>query len=124
MKYGSCPLTYRPDQFADMFESPLGISLWAFITSPTNQIRMETACDLKRTAAEALVYPLVLEFGDAIRQPRMKRMIGHMIRQVMEQRGFKLEQKNVRVRTGDVFVRASRYVRVDHSSLNNGCRND
>jgi len=38
-------------------------------------------------------------------------MIGHMTRQVMEARGFAIDAQGVRVRTGGLFVRATRYKR-------------
>jgi len=102
---------YDPWRFTDLADTKLGRDLWQFLNERDHVLRMETASELSRPAVEAVATRLVAEFGDDVRDHRVKRMIGHMARQVMEHRGFVLDAQNVRVRTGDLFTRASRYKR-------------
>lgn len=105
------PHEYDPGRFVDLADSEIGRALWAFLNERDNVLRMETASELRRPAVEALATRLVGHFGDRVREGRVKQMIGHMARQVMEARGFALDAQGVRVRTGDLFVRGSRYKR-------------
>ncbi len=102
---------YRPSRFSDRANTELGHSLWRFLNAPDNHLRMETASELRRPAVEALATRLTKTFGEQVSEDRTKRMIGHMVRQIMEERGFVLDGQNVRVRIGHLFQRASRYKR-------------
>ena len=107
----SYPPKYNPWRFTDLANTQLGRGLWVFLNERDNVLRMETASELRRPAVEAVATRLVLTFGDDVREDRVKRMIGHMTKQVMKHHGFELDSQNVRVRTGDLFVRGSRYLR-------------
>ena len=107
------PPNYDPWRFTDIADSALGLDLWAFLNEHDNVVRMETASELGQPALAALATRLVAKFGDDVRQHRVKRMLGHMARQVMEHHGFVLDAQNVRVRVGDLFTRASRYKRYE-----------
>ena len=88
-----------------------GAEIWAFLNSIENIVRMETATYLGRPAAEALSPQLLALFGSAIAEDRMKQMIGHMIRQILESRGYSVDRGNVRInREGNIFSSATRYV--------------
>jgi len=100
---------YHPGRFSDLADSSLGKRIWDFLIDHDNLVRMDTASELRRPAVEALATRLVERFGDEIRQRRIKQMIGHMARQIMEGRGFVLSAQGVKVRTGDLFTTASRY---------------
>lgn len=103
-------MQYQPDRYRTTFENNHGVELFAFITEPENLIRMETATYLSRPAIEPLSPFLVQRFGTEIAVDRMKQMMGHMVRQIMEQRGYRLEQGNVKITSsGNIFSRASRY---------------
>ena len=103
-------MQYEPDRYRTTFESNHGDELFAFMTEPENLIRMETATYLSRPAIEPLSPFLVQRFGAKIAVDRMKQMMGHMVRQIMEQRGYRLEQGNVKITSpGNIFSRASRY---------------
>ncbi len=53
---------------------------------------------------------LLSRFGDQIREDRIKQMTGHMIRQVLESRGYRVDWTNVRInREGNIFTSATRY---------------
>ncbi len=105
------PPEYDPGRFVDLADSELGRALWGFLNERDNVLRMETASELRRPAVEALATRLVGRFGERVREGRVKQMIGHMTRQVMEARGFAIDAQGVRVRTGGLFVRATRYKR-------------
>ena len=102
---------YKPNRFSSTFDNGGGPDIWAFLNQPDNIIRMETATYLVRTAAEPLSPFLLSRFGDDIRAPRLKQMIGHMIRQIMESRGYHVDRNNVRITTTDnMFTSATRYM--------------
>jgi hypothetical protein len=104
-------LKYNPNRFSSTFENEGGEGIWEFLNQPDNIIRMETATFLVRTAAEPLSPYLLAKFGDGIRTPRLKQMIGHMIRQIMESRGYHVDRNNVRITTTDnMFTSATRYM--------------
>jgi len=103
---------YDPGRFSDLAGTPTAERLWAFLIREHNIIRMETASELGRAAVEAVASRLLDEFGPDIKEHRLKRMIGHMVKQVMRSRGFTPETSNVRVRVGGVFKRGTRYERL------------
>jgi len=72
---------------------------------------MEVASYLRRPAVEALSPHLLARFGTLIRSNTMKQMIGHMVRQVLEGRGYRLDRNNVRIRRPDnIFFSGSAYI--------------
>ncbi len=101
---------YKPWRFTDLSDTPLGKALWRFLNERDNVLRMETASELGRPAVEALATRLLDRFGTEVENDRVKRMIGHMVRQVME-KDFEMDGQNARVRTGGLFKRGTRYVR-------------
>jgi hypothetical protein len=103
-------MKYYAGNFSDLAELTLGKDLWEFLNRDDNIVRMETATDLGRTAAEAISKNLLEKFGDDVKVNRVKQMIGHMIRQVMENRGYQIGSQNVKVDDKRLFVKASRYV--------------
>lgn len=104
---------YIPGVFATLAASPLGIELWTFLNSPESRLRMRTASDLGRPALEAVEELLLEKFDDQVLEDRVKQMIGHMTRQVMEHEGYVIDAKDVKMTGGAPFVRATRYKRPD-----------
>lgn len=103
---------YIPKNFGDLFGTGLGKALWAFMNEHDTLIRMETATYLGRPAVEPLGPLLLNEFGDKVREHRVKQMIGHMVRQVVEARGYIVDRQGVRItRSGNLFTSGTRYVR-------------
>lgn len=101
---------YEPQQFSEMFKTDLGQALWRFLNEPESMLRMETATYLSRPALEALSPSMQARFGDAVFEDRMKRMAGHMVRQIMEANGYRLDRTGVRITTeGNGFSTAARY---------------
>ncbi|MCU0882104.1 MAG: hypothetical protein MUF14_05485, partial [Hyphomonadaceae bacterium] len=102
-------VVYDPQNFRDLYETELGASVWRFLVQPDNRIRMETASYLGRAAVEPLAPGLVLEFGSEIGQDRIKQMIGHMVRQIMEAVGYKIDRPGLRITRESLFSSGARY---------------
>jgi hypothetical protein len=104
-------MDYAPKNFSDLFGRWPGAELWEYLQRPRSVLVMETATKLHRPAVEAVGEELLGEFGELVRGKRMKQMIGHMVRQVMEARGYELDAQRVPVRFDTVFSTGSRYRR-------------
>jgi uncharacterized protein YneF (UPF0154 family) len=103
-------MKYNAGRYISTFENEDGAAIWAFLTSKENMIRMETAAYLSRPAIEPMSAFLVEQFGSRVSNDRIKQMMGHMVRQIMEQRGYRLQQGNVKIAShNNIFSRASRY---------------
>src|SRR5438067_909278 len=102
--------TYNPEKFAALYASDLGQRLWAFLTRPENVARLETASELSKPAVEGIEEPLLEAFGEDVLADRVKQMIGHMVRQILEHRGWALDQGDVKVQSVP-FMKAARYRR-------------
>ena len=107
---------YKPSKFSDISDSDFGIRLWKFLTSPDTLLRMDTATYLRRPACEAIQDELTNEFkefrlrdGDKSKLIRYKQMCGHMVRQIMEQRGYVMDSQRIPLRVGNLFKTATRY---------------
>ena len=79
---------YNPGKFASLYASALGQRLWAFLTRPENVARLETASELSKPAVEGIEEQLLAEFREDVLAHRVKQMVGHMVRQIMEQRDW------------------------------------
>ena len=106
-------LDYHAARFASTYEGENGRAIWTFLNEADNVVRMETATYLSRPAVEPLSPYLLDRFGDTGRQDRLKQMIGHMVRQLLESRGYRVDRNNVRItREGNIFASATRYLPV------------
>lgn len=107
-------MQYNPESYSTTFENQGGAEIWAFLTERENTIRMETATYLSRPAIEPMSPLLYERFGHKITVDRIKQMMGHMVRQIMEQRGYRLQQGNVKITSqSNIFSRASRYSAIE-----------
>ena len=112
---------------SDTFDSN---RLWSFLSSRENIIRMITATELEKPAAEAMsyrleaFYPEKPEDGEGFIQ--FKQVIGYMIKTIMELHGYIVEQKRVKISshpnpdTQEVlkyFTTASRYRKLTDSDM-------
>ena len=102
-------------KFGDVW-SVITEALWRFIQRPDNIIRMETAVQLGRAPVEALSAILVTEFGTGVANDRVKQLIGHLIRHVMEACGYSIERKSLRITRTCLFASGARYRRRDRPS--------
>ena len=109
-------LIYNAGRFGDIGNTALGRRLWRFLLERENVLRLEVASELRHPAVEGIAERLVDCFGDDVRPDRVKQVVGHMVRQVLESRGFTLDAQNLRTRFGaGLFSRASRYRRLPHA---------
>lgn len=102
---------FVPGSFSDVSNTPLGQAIWAYLQTQSSIACLETTTYLKRPALEGLQPHLIAQFGDDVRTDRIKRMTGRMVRQVMERRGYALDQTDVGIRVGDLYKTAARYIR-------------
>ncbi|QDF37532.1 hypothetical protein FJN17_08105 [Bradyrhizobium symbiodeficiens] len=105
-------LAYSPEKFASLYATDLGQRMWAFLTSPENVSRLETASQLSKPAVEGIEEQLLAEFRKHMLADRVKQMVGHMVRQILEQRDWVLDQTDVKVQSVP-FSKAARYRRAD-----------
>ena len=103
---------YNPEKFKSLYEFPLGDRLWGFLNSEEIVARLIAFSEANRPAVHGIEEALLEEFGDAVCENRVKQMIGHMVRQIMEQRGWVIDQQNVSVFSLP-FIKATRYRRID-----------
>jgi hypothetical protein len=105
-------LTYSPEKFASLYASDLGQRIWTFVTRPENIARLETASELSKPAVEGIEEQLLEAFREDVLADRVKQMVGHMVRQILEQRDWVLDQSDVKVQSVP-FSKAARYRRPD-----------
>ena len=108
-------LAYDAQNFRDLAETPLGQEIWAFLKTRDNLTRMETATFLDRAAVEPIAPCLARNFGSEIAQDRLKQMIGHMTRQIMEALGYEIDRQGLRITRESLFTTATRYRRRDEA---------
>ena len=103
---------YKSEQFSAIANTQLGQQLWDFLSSDQITRDMELASDLGHPAVAAIEESLLSEFDAQILDDRIKQMIGHMIRQIMERGGFVIDQSNVTI-SSVPFSKGTRYKRPD-----------
>lgn len=108
--------SYNPETFATLYASPLGQALWDFLNKPETIARLETATELGKPAVAGIEEQLLETFGEQVLADRVKQMIGHMVRQILEPRGWILDQSEVKVQSVP-FIKAARYKRPDWFTL-------
>ncbi len=115
--YDDVDFTYAPGPFVDLAETDLGQTLWQFLTQPHIVHAMVIAVRLGAAPVSAISEDLLTAFGsgDPYQQPKealmsglqqrfpigqsvsldqIKRMIGHMIRQILGQLGLTIRTRN------------------------------
>lgn len=102
-------MTYDAKNFGDLAETPLGKELWRLLTSPIYIHDMKKATKAKLPAVALIGDDLLEELGEQVKERRVKQMVGHMTRQIMEGQGYVLDAQNVRITCDKVFVSGSRY---------------
>ena len=108
---------YRPDKFDAIFTKFNGPAFWAWLHRTDVIAMMETASYLRRPAVEPLSPLLKEDFGHQVEPVKVRQMIGHMVRQVLETRGYHLDRSNVRItRPGNIFHFGSAYARTGRTS--------
>lgn len=101
---------YDPKGFKDIFDTDLGQKIWDYLNLEKAWERLELTTQLGHPAAEGIGDKLLEQFGEVVKEDRVKQAIGHMIRHIMKLHGYTLMQKGVRCRKKtEVFTFASRY---------------
>ncbi len=100
---------YDSQHFRELAETELGQEILKFMTHPVNVVRMQTATELERVAVEPLGKYLVKEFGEEVIDDRIKQMIGHMARQIMEHIGYQHDRKSLQITRPGLFSSGSTY---------------
>lgn len=108
---------YQPGPYRDLAESRAAKGVWPFLNQSDTIAKMEAASKLGRPAVEALEEDLLDRFGELVLVDRVKQMIGHMARQIMEVRGWRIDIQNVKITNGGPFSRGTRYRRADKVTL-------
>lgn len=102
-------MNYEAGVYTATYRTALGKSLWVFLNEKESVIRLKTATSMERPALEALEERLLERFGAEVLDDRVKQMIGHMTRQIMEREGYVVDIQNVRMTNGAPFSKATRY---------------
>lgn len=102
---------FRPDA-----ETELGQQLWRFLNEEPVIVRLETATELGRPAVTGIEEPLLRRFRKKVVNDRIKQMLGHMVRQVLEGRGYCVQKQNVIINSA-LFSKGTRYGRPEWHRL-------
>jgi hypothetical protein len=107
---------YDAARFAKEANTPLGREIFAFLASEVAVDAMEVASDLGSPAVAGIEEKLLKKFGDKVMPDRIKQMIGHMVRQIMEDEGFVVDQGDMKM--GSIpFSKGTRYKRPEWFTL-------
>ena len=105
---------YTDKKFNDLLigqYSQLSKDIWTFLKTRESLIKMETATYLKKPAVTALQKDLINNFPlkNHVKLTRFKQLIGAMVRDILFDHGYVIEQHEITVNPSDLFVKASRY---------------
>lgn len=89
---------------------------WDCLNEPENVRAMIEATDLGHPAVVAVREGLLEVFGDEMLIERNRQRIGHMVRQIVDGRGYEIDQPNVKL-AAFPFTRATRYRQRDAFAL-------
>lgn len=104
--------TYDPGTFTQLFGELRGQRLWAKLNTREYISCLETATALRQPAIKGIEELLLRDFGADVIEDRVKQMIGHMVRQVMERHGYEVDQQKVKI-DSIPFYAGTRYKRWD-----------
>ena len=102
-------MEFEAGSFSDIADTALGKALWKFLISQEALLMMKTATYLSKPALEPLQPSLLELFGEEVKSDRIKQMLGKMVRQIMENQGYALDQVGVRLKQNPLFLSAARY---------------
>ena len=105
-------VSFDPGSFTDVYNprSGLGLQLWEWLWRDENIVRMETACYLEKVAVEPLQPGLLADFDEKlIRNPRVKQLIGRMVKQILRARGYHWVGKDYKLKHRELFTTGSKY---------------
>ena len=109
-------IRYVAGTFQSTADTDLGRNLWQFLNEDRIVESLKTATDLGKPAVTGIEEQLLDRFGEYVVDDRVKQMVGHMVRQVMEARGYGLERREVFIGSA-LFSKGTRYSRPDWQRL-------
>ena len=108
---------YVAGPFRPLAETELGKQLWRFLNEESVVARLETATELRKPAVAGIEGALLCRFREkVVGRDRIKQMLGHMVRQVLEGKGYCLEKQNVIINSA-LFSKGTRYSRPEWHRL-------
>jgi len=108
-----------PGSFRDIFETQLGQDIFKLMVQHDSLLQLKTGGFYGCVAVESLSRKLLDAFGDKVRAPRIKRFIGFMGRKIMQQLGFRIESRDIKIRDKVLFVsRGASYEYVGETARN------
>lgn len=96
--------------------SPFERRLRAFMQRDDMTNAMLVATDLGHPAVVGIAEPLLAEFGEELDSDHHRQLVGTFAREIIEPKGYVIDQTNVRVTTYP-FTKATRYKRRDGVAL-------
>ena len=108
--------SYDARMFRPIANTNLGKQLWNFLNDDIIVACMKTATYLGKPSVLGIEENLLDEFQNQVVDDRVKQMIGHMIRQIMEANGYIVEKRNVII--GSIlFSKGTCYTRPEWQQL-------
>lgn len=102
-------MTFKNRFFGPLSQEPWAQEIWAFLNEDDSIRRMEAASALGRPALEGVVIDLEQGWGDHLGSDQARKMVGAMIKEVMEPRGWEIESQGLKMQYGHQFSVATRY---------------
>jgi hypothetical protein len=99
---------YDPQRFASLYER-VGPKLREFFARPVVIALLEGSVKLRRPAVEAIEDHLSEYASEDVKDQRVRQLVGHMIRHLMKELGYDVEQLDVRIPAGVLFTCGARY---------------
>jgi exosome complex RNA-binding protein Rrp4 len=113
---------FNSKQFPDIYPGDKGLKIWNFLNERDTVVRMQAVSDIGKPALLAIEKNLIFDFGiiekenqkqisseEKSKNDNLKRMIGSMVRQVLEQNGY-VWVKSSKVTNSKLFSTAALYV--------------
>jgi exosome complex RNA-binding protein Rrp4 len=113
---------FNSKQFPDIYPGDKGLTIWNFLNERETVVRMQAVSDIGKPALLAIEKNLIFDFGiiekenqkqisseEKSKNDNLKRMIGSMVRQVLEQNGY-VWVKSSKVTNSKLFSTAALYV--------------
>jgi hypothetical protein len=93
-------------------------ALLQFLRQPEHRRHLQDATDKGLPAVAGIGKLLAAKFGESVRRTPVKQFIGRAIKELMEDRGYRLADKGIRIKGDPVFTSGSRYQRaIGHRSV-------
>ena len=101
---------YKPATFyARAFATPSGRATWELLSGDQIIHKMVEAVANKRPSVEAVAIDLLVHMETNLSNDTYKKMVGHMVKQIMGEHGFEVSKKNVRTPNNPLFKTGAYY---------------